>query len=1719
MKGISKIIFMGLLLTGLNNQLAYSAQDVVKTYNIDGIGAEKFKEYATVIVTANDGITTGGSKKGIGINLQSVATFTFTLDDEDYDGTYTGLFDISTQPMQNETNLQLFNNHRAAIVVDLDNVGDQGTGTIRADYTSPTIPSPGVSVSEKYFSPWVVDGKKDTTLITFKSNENGRYEILIDNNLVPWSLGTHTSVGTLTQNKLVYFNWNGLDENGGSFSEGLHTIKVQVWDEAGNESSVYTCKVWIDNTFPTKIDMYLSDDAFSPGNSPGSKDFTSIFLENNENDPLSYKLSINGMILLGTECYLQTGGTGTGYISADDTASVMWRGLDETGTPFAEGDYIIDLEMTDLAGNSIMLTAKVTIDNTSPSIDSLTNNYGGKPVYRGQEVSFILQVSDWIAGNEVMADGGIGVSTFGMKILNLVGYGEGIYGESYKVTQPDVGTYAYQAYFEDKAGNSAVNTGASFGTISLRGDQYPPTTESRIVRVNVLTPEEGTFTISNFTLGTSSMIIKSDKIKQEDKIKIKTTNGFHVWTASAIKDGEVTVSNTNLFFGLPISNYYNVATSTITEGIWLKGKIKIDDEITINLTAVNILDTLNTPTRTATSMIFEDSRIATGTMIVAYVSGSNDHIWLGTVSRGGAFEISNGNIYSGNLVDDYKSLGEIKGNISYFANGGEAFFDMGFIAQGISLYDNGNYDYQKDVKAGDGIYSNVYTIKKKNDTKSYLYGYYKYAGEEADNNGMSSMEQVEIDATPPDIVNFGAFPGVFRPGKENITIKYTLIEKADVIIEIWDNNNRIRKLTSPIPEYGYNCSAMWDGKNEGGILVKDGDYFFKINAVDKAGNNAVERNGAMKATTIEIGITKLQIIPSIFTPTPNIAGDTDFTTQFHATVNATKEQLQNLGFGMDDYNIYTLPYLLIDIKFSDAEGKELCPIKLPDLSADSDRDPFTNGYPKYYKGNGTITSYGLQPILGTDLPDIGDGNKGNDWDTLVPLQRGTSTQYYYIDWDVSIFDWGIPNGTYIIRVQVKLVGSDWVFIDYLKDEVTKIPIAEMWHQEPDCDMGYRLTSDSVDGTVEVIDSPFIPVDYIAPSIVATTPGANTIHEPTEKITVISAQLMDQGGSQLDLPLSTIILKNFAGMVIAGNQTNNGVDTIYWNLDKELIKPDKYTIEVRPVDRAKNGLKDDPKQISFTILDRVGPKIYDILVNDTALKNNDSFGLNVIKKISVTLSEIETGNSKVDFVDSKIMIESISGTDEPDKLFTGKRSEEISNDNNGRIVYDVTIDKGGTYTIWVEAWDKFTPPNLTPITKIKFNVSSAGYINEEFNYPNGTMTCLSIPPDTIAYATTTGVIVSTNTISIKEGTITKENTGYTPISPVIEFWWFDTGCIPIKLKPSGEHVVTLTMYYGHITLPQGINEDDLAIWRYNRISWIQMSGKGDINKNGKKISVNSPKYLLGSDDVGLDGQYVIMYLTPKPVDVQYNYQGKWWTCLEIPESTTVDGFLVGTNTVTAGTLTETRSGYIVVEPVVQFFLNGNLVTNRMEFTNLVTLVMHYTGDDVNNLTQRGLKEENLSIYEYDGINKVWVKITAGVLDKNNKQITWTTKIVRGKYAIMYLIPEITERPEIFEESIYAYPNPAKGGEVTFRYDLVRDAKVTIKIYTIMGDLVWNREYSSTSAQGEQGSHGDYPSDSNDIIWNCANNAGKKVASGIYIYTLTASDSSGEVTVTKKLIVVQ
>ncbi|MFC1522106.1 hypothetical protein ACFL6Y_06830, partial [Elusimicrobiota bacterium] len=87
-----------------------------------------------------------------------------------------------------------------------------------------------------------------------------------------------------------------------------------------------------------------------------------------------------------------------------------------------------------------------------------------------------------------------------------------------------------------------------------------------------------------------------------------------------------------------------------------------------------------------------------------------------------------------------------------------------------------------------------------------------------------------------------------------------------------------------------------------------------------------------------------------------------------------------------------------------------------------------------------------------------------------------------------------------------------------------------------------------------------------------------------------------------------------------------------------------------------------------------------------------------------------------------------------------------------------------------------------------------------------------------------------------------------------------------------------------------------------------------------------------------------------------------------------------------------------------------------------------------------------------------------------------------------------------DNFFNFPNPfAAGMESTrIRYTLTEDAKVTLRCYTPVGDLVYTKRFEpgSTGGQGQAGGY------TNEIIWDGRNNRNRVIANGMYLCEIAA-----------------
>jgi hypothetical protein len=91
-------------------------------------------------------------------------------------------------------------------------------------------------------------------------------------------------------------------------------------------------------------------------------------------------------------------------------------------------------------------------------------------------------------------------------------------------------------------------------------------------------------------------------------------------------------------------------------------------------------------------------------------------------------------------------------------------------------------------------------------------------------------------------------------------------------------------------------------------------------------------------------------------------------------------------------------------------------------------------------------------------------------------------------------------------------------------------------------------------------------------------------------------------------------------------------------------------------------------------------------------------------------------------------------------------------------------------------------------------------------------------------------------------------------------------------------------------------------------------------------------------------------------------------------------------------------------------------------------------------------------------------------------------------------------------VVAAPNLSTGGQpIRFLMNLGQPAPIRLSLFALTGELVY-------TAQAEGGEGLD------SLVWNLQNHSGAQVASGLYIYVLTASDGTSTQTQTGKVVVI-
>ncbi|MFH1859456.1 MAG: FlgD immunoglobulin-like domain containing protein [bacterium] len=1631
--------------------------------------------------------------------------------------------------------------------------------TVIVDKTAPLLKD--LSISNAYFSPF---GIPSTATISFKADDLlGTWTYFIAANGILIEKGTETGSAT------VNFVWNGKGINGEQLSGGDYIVQVLVQDLAGNTNRD-TVAVTIESIPPEIISFYASDCFFSPN---GPKPSTMISFSAADNKEIwNYELTIDGKIPTGTGAatgsrmstatvsFEWNGGYQVGTFSEgvhvvtlkvmDQANNVVTKGLSITidNTKPIIGTISEDtLGMPQYLGEEIEFQMTTNEPAIATVILTTTEIRSAKEIISGKE-SFRLD-DPWWDQYEIdtsVVNGSVDVyvcnssggtwSTFAIgsyttprelfEAINTKAFNNSNWGSvSYNAATDKIVFQAAPGHeiglreYCDVAYKTPFFTQLKVPVVSV--ELIPYTSMYHKGRYAVLpTDDKGTWTVWGFVTDRAG---NANKLKGPSIIMDGSRN-IPVYK-SRIIGMRVEPSPSKQFFNSSLKRMnVQMIVATIDEEFGEQNRTIFSGDTCFTLSSSKI--------KTGDRIIIWNDYIRDDTNKIVFDHG---HVWTKIAATAGTITFSDADLYFGSPTGTYSTavlkMRNFHVAIGTFTTEGIASFDLGNVENGIRLYDDGDILTHWDAKGRDGIFSNTYMVSEGIDIRDVpISGHFKdgrnycvpndgypfndedvmpFILSEKNNPDPSNDIRVNIDTIGPVITLLGA-DITFNPleGKK-CEIKYTLTKDTSantrIIIKTADGKI-VRDLGSYQAKSGDNV-CYWDGKNDLDNLVGDGKYYYHIEAADVAGNKHKNVFGVIVVTYVQMVLEEMVVIVPKALPGKGI----DYVSiNAVVSLNGTSKQLENLNFDtLPSNSVYNRPHALFDLTIYDRYGKEVQKVG-PDMvdftGAPFDSDPFPKGKPNYLIPPEDEQNWLMNPGAIGVLPDVGDYDKSNDWDIMVPFNKvdvtDTNEQHYKSTFRVTMMyylDSPLKEGSFYVRGLAKLVSASWKFIEYDKDNGGNY-IGEKWHCAPEYGH-YGVHSQSIEQRFDVQEITLPHPDNIPPVVYESYPSNGVVVSPFEIKSNsmekgIQVKVEDEGiGVDFHSESSYITLLDPDNMEVAGVPTNNGVDKLYLIIDKRIYpngleKPGVYTIKITVRDKAKNVTR---VTRSFTILDKCAPDIESFSPKEGYV-HYEGFALT----LSAILSEMRKGKSGVDWGSSRITL----WKDGREIDVQSYKIVQETDKNYGVLTYSLPQDflKQGTYTMKILAWDI---PNNPVSREVVFKVIRG--IEIFFNHPElGMVPTLVFKPNTEMSFNGTLTVVSTQTITLQQAVI-DENAipGYSLFGKHVSVLIGTRSACGATFSQN----VQLTIYYTETevnSLPLTRSEKDLVLYGHDGTKWVLIPGAS------KGIYCLEPNTVLMST-------YTLAFITPVKWTVRSGAEQEWGTLKSkewmelVGTITTNSGIPIPNGSITIGIITDYASpstGYKILSPVVAFYFKGERV---IDFTESVVVKMHY----VDSLPYEA-KEENLTVFGYYGKLKEWKTISGPdvFLDKVNNFIKFDTKQTYEMYAIMYLTKEVPpdKKEETIAQGVWCYPNPAKGGRVNFRYYLAEgDTEITVKIYTLLGDLVWEDSMIEKFA----GIH------DRDFVWNCQNSSGEPVASGVYIYRLMIKPRSGSAatTVTKKLIVVQ
>ncbi|MCX8094516.1 MAG: hypothetical protein N3E50_10180, partial [Candidatus Goldbacteria bacterium] len=882
-------------------------------------------------------------------------------------------------------------------------------------------------------------------------------------------------------------------------------------------------------------------------------------------------------------------------------------------------------------------------------------------------------------------------------------------------------------------------------------------------------------------------------------------------------------------------------------------------------------------------------------------------------------ELNNTNLWSGRPVTNYTTIqyATFYGASGVPSVGGTAKVDIGSTIVGlIFLYDDGNSTGDhNDTTANDGKYNNKFLLSeayKINIVNGAVVGHYIKSGINATNDPFTAPITINIDGIRPKIELVNVNPNPFNPYKQFAQFFYYLSENSNVTLKIFYNNITITTLDCT-GYFGYNNPILWDGRSNTGAIQTDGDFSYRFDYIDSAGNTGIPFIGVLKITTIDL-ITNLYSIDTQYTGT----NESEIVVRVEMGVelrNATRANLQNLGFnypesfGTHDFRNY--PYVFLDLRIYNSSGQLFHTIPRDMSGYDSDNYYMNPSFPTFIDG-WSMTGFTYNPlptnpcaVTNTTIYTLPDGDTGNDWDNVfgtVLVDRGggffNSTPSY------TLYQKNVNPGTYIISFKAKLVGKN---IFNVSSELEKNTVDcggnqieyffYRYHVQPSFFFdettgyyggirGYGLTSEEKTSSYMIEPQPTVPVPDNSPPVVVAysnypsngetiSPG---IIGPTNYLRVTIA---DDGVGAGPINLSSFTLKDPYGNVVPGrvawNAGNPGTKTweLYYIPDKSLTLGGSYTYLVTPVDASYNI--GQTRTFSFIIADTSIPIVTNVNVQSST-GNSEQLSSSSSKMISFIVSKIQATlipggtSSNINWQNSNLSVRNASGN-----FVTGTVSHQPNTNILEFIPTSELVD--GNYTVIITA---VSDMGYSGAYSYSFYVSTANvtYINlvgtgendttimriSQFNASNTGITSGGVEVNPTDFSATSLSVSSLPALpsnyNVLGNPVRINLTGY-----AFPVYFNKNFCsVIIRVHYTDQDVTTLNAL--------GLNESNLTLWYYNGTTWQQITNFGGFVDN----PVTTDRYLFyditSSSNPMINSNaniFAIMYVPPTIPPIAYNFK--------------------------------------------------------------------------------------------------------------------------------------------------------------------------------------------------------------------------------------------------------